>query len=145
MAGVLDRRLSRGSPPDRTGEREAWEALHRTLVDRGFSEAILETSGLNSRVYRLEDEVPDDELVRVKLVCPRELLHDRVRERDINDEPSSWAYTSIPDRHAFIDRFHETFEELDAEIEVDTSEHEPPEVLALVQRELKTIEGDPEP
>lgn len=122
--------------PDMSGEHETWNALHDALAERGFSEAILETSGLNGRVYRIENEVPDDELVRVKLVCPPDLLHKRVRERKADDEPSTWAYTNIPDRHAFIDRFHETFEELDAEIEVDTSKHEPSEVVAIVHREL---------
>lgn len=129
--------------PDLTGEHEAWEALHEALAERGFSEAILETSGLNGRAHRIENEVPDDELVRVKLVCPTELLHQRVRERETDDEPSSWAFSDIPDRHAFIDRFQGRFEELDADIEIDTSEHEPSEVLAIMQRELSASESYP--
>lgn len=129
--------------PDLTGEHEAWEALHEALAKRGFSEAILETSGLNGRAHRIENEVPDDELVRVKLVCPPDVLHRRVRERETDDEPSSWAFSQIPDRHAFIDRFQGRFEELEADIEIDTSEHEPSEVLAIVQRELSASESYP--
>lgn len=127
-----------GRPADLSGEVEAWEALYDAIETRGFSETILETSGLNRRADRIEDGAPEGGLVRVKLVCPRELLHARVRERDEpDDEPSSWAYSkAIPDRHAFIDRFFETFEELPADIEVDTSEHAPAEVLAHVKAEL---------
>lgn len=131
--------------PDMTGEREAWDALNDVIAERGFSEAILETSGLNGRVYRIENEIPDDELVRVKLVCPPGLLHQRVRERETDDEPSTWAFSDIPDRHAFIDRFQGRFEELDADIEIDTSKHEPSEVVAIVQRGLETTVEGPDP
>lgn len=129
--------------PDMTGEHEAWEALYDALADRGFSKAILETSGLNGRLRRIEDAIPEEEFLRVKLVCPPAILHERVRERDSGGDGSAWAYISIPDRHAFIDRFQEAFGELDADIVVDTSSHGPAEVLDIVERELDTIADRP--
>ncbi len=131
-------RFRRGRSPDWQGEADAWEAFYDAIVQAGGSEVILETSGLNGRLHRLERYVTaEGELVRVKLTCPRGLLHGRVQERDADRDSSPWAYSgSIPNRHVFIDRFHDVFEELPADIEVDTSEHGPDEVLAIVRREL---------
>lgn len=134
-----------GRSPDWKGEAEAWDALCQAIEGHGCSEVVLETSGLNGRLSRVREIVTDDEILRVKLVCPREILHRRVRERDAGEEPSPWAYSqTIPDRHVFIDRFYEIFEDLTAEIAVDTSEHDPSEILALVERELGSAEEDPD-
>lgn len=130
----------REQPPDRVGEAQAWEAFYEAIVGNGCSDVIVETSGLNGRLARLDEEAPRDRRVRIKLVCRRELLHERVEDRDEGKAPEPWAYSaSIPDRHVFIDRFHETMERLPADIKVDTGKHGAQAVFGIVSQEVERI------
>lgn len=127
----------RGRSPDPVGEAEAWHAFYDALDEQDWAEVIVETSGFNWRIARLTEEVPADQLLRVKLGCDRQRLHERVRERDRERELEPWAYSSsIPDRHVFIDRFHDAVAELSCDLEVCTAEHSSEEVLELVVQAL---------
>lgn len=123
----------RGRSPDPPGEAEAWRVFYQALDEQGWTEVIVETSGLNGRIARLAEEVPAEELFRVKLVCDRQRLHERVSKRDRGREPERWAYSaSIPNRHVFIDRFYDAAADLACDLEIDTAKQTPEEVLELV-------------
>lgn len=135
----------RGRSPDPLGEAEAWQAFYEALDENEWAQVIVETSGLNWRTARLTEEVPADQRFRVKLVCDRQRLHERVRQRDRGRELEPWAYSdSIPDRHVFIDRFHDAVAELPCDIEVDTAELSPEEVLELVTHALEAYGVSPD-
>lgn len=133
----------RGQPPTFSGEMDAWLSLYSTLSERGWSQTIVETSGLNARACLLEPRLGIGRLATVKLTCQTELLHERVRSRQAArgaDDDASWAFeASIPDRHAFIDRFEDRFDKLPAAIEVDTTERPPAKVRERVLEELSRL------
>lgn len=133
----------RGQPPSFAGEMDAWLSLYTMLSEHGWRRSIVETSGLNARACLLEPRLGLRRFAVVKLTCETELLHERVRAREAGrerDEDASWAFeASIPDRHAFIDRFADRFDELAAAIEVDTTERPPSEVLERVLEELSRL------
>lgn len=133
----------RRQPPTFSGEMDAWLSLYSTLSERGWSQTIVETSGLNARACLIEPRLGLRRLATVKLTCQAELLHERVRAREAargEDDEGSWAFeASIPDRHVFIDRFEAPFDELPAIIEVDTTERPPAKVLERVLEELSGL------
>lgn len=127
-------------PQTPLGEVDAWFALFRDLSRRGWKNCILETIGLNCRESFLKTSLPFDQMFTIKLEASRKVLHERICMKKKNEQGGEWLFsTTLPHKHAFVNKFFKQFHSISAEICINTSKCSKAEVYKKALREMEDI------
>ncbi len=126
-------------PESSEGESAAWAAMRADMESAGWDRFIIEAAGLSPRWAEVARSIPAGNLIRIKLVCPLEVL----RARNLAKSPDDFTHgewfprPTYRDKNDFVTGEFAAFTSLPADRIVETGAVSSEEVLSRVRAALR--------
>ncbi|MBI5555392.1 MAG: hypothetical protein HY920_06045 [Elusimicrobia bacterium] len=120
------------------GENKAWYSLSKGLKSyQKEKNCILETTGLNLLEEILPAKRPVSNRLVIKLVASKKTLQERIKKKKKREQGGKWLFQfSYPDKFTFVDKLYKRFEDIPANIMIDTNEVNANVVYDIAMRKL---------
>lgn len=130
-------------PETSEGERAAWVAMRTDMAAAGWDRFIIEAAGLSPRWAEVSRAIPAGNLIRIKMVCPLDVLTARNLSKSTEDfTHGEWfPRSTYRDKNEFVTGEFAAFAALPADLTVETGDASLEEVLARVRAALREIPG----